>query len=171
VRTVPSFLTCLTFLWACSPSKKVEPVADWRRVPVSIELRLAEGSAGPELVPAVVHGQRKTVYLRPEPRLSNTDIARVAAIKSRIGQGLILEVWLTRAGGRRMAEMTGRHIGDSLAILINSVLISVPLIRDTLGPGTQHPFDIGVPLGPKEADQLARAVSQTWPSSPRKASK
>ncbi|HEX6433389.1 MAG TPA: hypothetical protein VFZ87_04080, partial [Gemmatimonadales bacterium] len=54
-RTVPTVLTILTFL-ACSPSKKPEVVADWRRVPVSIELRLAEGSSGPGLVPAAVHG-------------------------------------------------------------------------------------------------------------------
>jgi hypothetical protein len=162
-------LTFSTFLWACSPSKKIEPVADWGRVPVSIELRLAERSPGPGLVPAAVHGQRNTLYLRPEPRLSNTDIARAEAIKSRIGQGLILQVWLTTAGAKRMADLTRRHIGDPLAVLINSVVVSVPTIQKTLGSGSRGPYDLGVPLEPKQADQLARAVSQTWPAA-RKAS-
>jgi preprotein translocase subunit SecD len=158
---VTSFLVCGLATWACSP-KKTETVADWRRVPVSIELRMAERSSGAGLVPAVVHGQGKTVYLHPEKGLSNTHIAKVEAIKSRIGQGLILEVWLTSAGARRIADLTGRHIGDGLAILINSVVVAVPTIQDTLSPGTRMPFKVGVPLGPKETGQLAQAVSRTW---------
>jgi preprotein translocase subunit SecD len=168
---VPSLAIGALALWACSPSKTPAVAADWRRVPVSIELRLAERSPGPRLVPAVVHGQRATLYLHPEPHLSNTDIARVEAVKSRIGQGLILEVWFTRAGARKLADLTGGHIGDSLAVVINSVVVAVPIIRDTLNSGTGMPYDIGVPLGPKEADQLAQAVSQTWTPRPRKASR
>jgi preprotein translocase subunit SecD len=152
--------------WACSASEKAK-AADWQQVPVSIELRLAEGSPAPGLVPAVVHGQGRTVYLHSEPRISNTDIARVEAVKTRIGQGLILQVWLTRAGAKRLAELTGRHIGDSLAVLINSIVVSVPPIQDTLDSGTQMPNDIGVPLGPEEAGELAQAVSKTWPVSRR----
>jgi preprotein translocase subunit SecD len=166
---VPSLAICALAAWTCSPSKKIEPVADWRRVPVSIELRLVERSPGPELVPTAVHGQRNTVYLHPETQLSNADIARVGATKSRIGQGLILEVWLTTAGARRMADLTRRHVGDSLAVLINSAVVAVPTIQGSLDAGTQMPYDIGVPLGPKEAGQLARAVSQTWPPAQRKA--
>jgi hypothetical protein len=70
-----------------------------------------------------------------------------------------------------LADLTGGHIGDSLAVVINSVVVAVPIIRDTLNSGTGMPYDIGVPLGPKEADQLAQAVSQTWTPRPRKASR
>jgi preprotein translocase subunit SecD len=138
-------------------------VADWRRVPVAIELRLAQGSPGPELVAAPVYRRRQTVYLHPEAQLSNADIARVEAVKTRIGKGLILEVWHTRQGARRIAELTRQHIGDSLAILINSVVVAVPIIQETLNPGTQRSNAIGVPLEPEEANQLALAVSKTWP--------
>jgi preprotein translocase subunit SecD len=168
-RAFLTFLTFLTFL-ACSAENKVEAVADWRRVPVSVELRPAERSSGPGLVPAAVHRQGKTVYLYPETGLSNTHIARVEATKARIGQGLILEVYLTKSGARRMADLTRRHMGDPLAVLINSVVVAVPTIQEALGSGSQGPYDIGVPLGPKEADQLARAVSQTW-TAPAKARK
>lgn len=151
-------------MWSCSPSsEKVKP-ANWSQVPVTIELRLAERSARPGLIPAAVHGQGKTVYLHAEAGLSNTEIARVESIKSRIGQGLILEVWPTRAGARRIADLSGRHIGSGLAILINSVVVSVPTIQDTLNASTRMPFKIGVPLGPKEASKLAQAVSKTWPA-------
>jgi preprotein translocase subunit SecD len=151
--------------WACSSSSEKAKAADWRQVPVSIELRLAEGAAGPELIPAVVHGRGDTVYLHSEAQLSNTHIARVEAVKTRIGQGLILQVWLTRAGARRMADVTAHHIGDSLAVLINSVVVAVPIIQEAINPGTKEPSDIGVPLTPEESGQLARAVSMTWPPS------
>ena len=132
-------------------------------MPVSIEMRLAKGAAGPGLTPAPVYGQGKTVYVT-SPEISNAHISRVEAVKTRIGEGLILEVWLTKAGAKRIADLTSKHIGDSLAILVNSVVLSVPVIRETINPGTQRPSDIGVPLAAKEAGQLARAVSQTWPA-------
>lgn len=148
--------------WGCSPDGKAR-APDWKRVPVSLELRLAQGSPAPGLVRAAVYGQGKTVYLHPEAELSNRDIAKVEAVKTRIGQGLILQVWLTRPGASRLKEATRRHIGDSLAVLIDSVVMAVPLIQQALGSDPRLPIDIGVPLDPKEAQQLAASVSQTWP--------
>lgn len=152
--------------WACSPSS--HKTTDWGQVPVSIELRLAKGASGPGLVPAAVYGQSDSVYLDAEAALSNTHIARVEAVKTRIGTGLILQVWLTKAGAERMADFTAHHIGDSLAVLVDSVVVGVPIIQEAINPGTKRPFDVGVPLGPEEAGQLARAVSKTWPASQSK---
>jgi preprotein translocase subunit SecD len=154
--------------WACSPGVKAR-VPDWKRVPVSIELRLAEGSAAPGLVPAAVYGQGKTVYLHPETQLTNSDIVRVEAVKTRIGKGLILQIWLTRAGASRLKQATGGHIGDSLAVLIDSVVLAVPVIQQAIGGDQKLPFDIGVPLEPEETQRLAASVARTWPAakSPR----
>jgi preprotein translocase subunit SecD len=151
---------------ACAPADKAR-VPDWQRVPVSLEVRLAEGSPGPGLVAAEVHGQGKTVYLHPEAQLSNSDIVRVEAVKTRIGQGLILQIWLTRAGAARLKEATGRHIGDSLAVMIDSVVVAVPVIQEAIGSDPKQPIDMGVPLEPKEAQQLAASVSRTWPPAKR----
>jgi preprotein translocase subunit SecD len=148
---------------ACASGERAKAV-DWRQVPVSIEMRLAHGAAGPDLISAPVYGQNKTVYVSSEPELSNAHVARVEAVKTRIGKGLILEVWLTSAGAKRIAAMTANHIGDSLAVLVNSVVVAVPIIRDTIDPGTRRSFDLGVPLEPEETGRLARAVSQTWRS-------
>jgi preprotein translocase subunit SecD len=163
VNTFHCSLFTLFGLLACSPSGDKAKAVDWRQVPVTIEMRLAKGAPGEGLVPAPVYGQGKTVYVGSEPELSNAHVAKVEAVKTRIKEGLILEVWLTNAGARRIADVTANHIGDSLAILVNSVVVSVPVIRETINPGTKRPSDIGVPLRAKEADQLARAVSQTWP--------
>jgi hypothetical protein len=164
VPTFPTFLTFLTFI-ACSPSgdnAAVKP--DWSRVPVSVELRLAQGTSGPELVRREVYGQGRTVYLQPRAQISNGDIARVEALKTRIGKGVILQVWYTRSGARKIAEFTRQHIGDSLAVLINSTVVAIPVIQQPIDPGTQTSSDIGVPLEPKEANQLAAAVAKTWPA-------
>lgn len=158
------FAICLSVIaaWACSPGGNARG-PDWNRVPVSLELRLAAGSPAPGLVPAAVYGQGKTVYLHPEVQVSNSDIVRVEAIKTRIGKGLILQIWLTKAGASRLKEATGRHIGDSLAVLIDTVVMAVPVIQQAIGRNPQLPFDIGVPLEAREAQQLAASVSRTWP--------
>ena len=164
--TVPTFLTFLTFLTlpACSGSgDKPAAKPDWGRVPVAVELRLAQGASGPQLVGREVYGQGRTVYLNPQAQISNADIARAEAVKTRIGKGLILQVWYTKSGARKIAELTRQHIGDSLAVLINSVVVAIPIIREPINAGTQTSSDIGVPLEPKEANQLALAVSKTWP--------
>jgi preprotein translocase subunit SecD len=106
------------------------------------------------------------VYLLPEPRLSGRDIGRVEAIKTRIGKGLILQVWFTPGGAARIKEVTGKHVGDSLAVLIDSVVVSVPLIQQAIGGDPKLPNDIGVPLEAEEAQDLAAAVAKTWPPTP-----
>ena len=111
-----------------------------------------------------MYGQGKTVYLHPESQLSNSDIVRVEAVKTRIGQGLILQIWLTRSGAARLKEATGRHIGDSLAVLIDSVVLAVPVIQQAIGGDPKLPIDMGVPLEAKEAQQLAASVARTWPA-------
>ena len=160
-RIAISLLVTVTL--GCSPNPKARG-PDWQKIPVTLELRLARGAPGPGLVPAPVYGQAKTVYLHSEAELSNSDIARVEAVKTRIGKGLILQVWLTKAGAARVKEATGRHIGDSLAVLIDSVVVAVPVIEQAIGGDPKLPNDIGVPLEPKEAQQLAAAVSKTWPA-------
>ncbi len=150
-------------LGACSPAREKEPAPDWRQVPVSLELRLAESAPGPGLVPAMIYGQPDTLYLHPQPRLSAEHIARVEAAKTMGEKGLVLAVWFTKTGARQLADMTGNHIGDTLAVLINSVVVSAPVIQETMGGDTKLPSHIGVPLDPAAARQLALAVSKTWP--------
>jgi preprotein translocase subunit SecD len=102
------------------------------------------------------------IYLHAKPEISNKDIARVEAIKTRIGKGLVLNVWLTKAGAARMAEVTARHIGDTLAVVVDSTVISAPIIQSILG-GTRLPMAIGLPLDPEDVELLAKAVAKTWP--------
>ena len=152
----------LVAVWACSQGPKAR-APDWKRVPVTLELRLARSAPRPGLVPTAVYGQGKTVHLHPGPLLSNRDIERVEAVQTRIGKGLILQVWLTKAGSARVNDATARHVGDSIAVLVDSVVVAIPVIQQAIGGDPKLPNDIGVPLEPKEAQQLAGAVAKTWP--------
>jgi hypothetical protein len=42
--------------------------------------------------------------------------------------------------------------------------MAVPVIQQAIGGNPKLPIDIGVPLEPKEAQQLAASVSKTWPA-------
>lgn len=40
---------------------------------------------------------------------------------------------LSRIGGRRFAELTGQHIGDQIAIVLDGEVMSAPVVRDRIG--------------------------------------
>jgi preprotein translocase subunit SecD len=161
-RLLPLFPPLPLFPLALLSCSSEKPPPDWRRVPVTIELSLAQAAAGAGLVPATVYGQNKKVYLSPGSGLSSQEIARVEATKTMTGSGLVLDVWLTASGAKRLVELTSKHFGENLAVLIDSTVVTVPPIRDTVNVGTKLPFSIGVPLGRQDADRLASAIAKTW---------
>ncbi len=40
---------------------------------------------------------------------------------------------LSRIGGRRFGELTGQHIGDRIAIILDGEVVSAPVVRDRIG--------------------------------------
>jgi hypothetical protein len=147
--------------WACRPPAETAPGPNWQQVPVLIELRLAASAPSPGLTPAAVYGEPDTVYLHSKVELANEHVARIEPLE--LPDGLVLQVWLTGEGAQRLWKVTAGHIGDSLAILINSVVISVPIIQEALTPHFERPSQLTVPLQAAQAKQLANAVSKTWP--------
>jgi preprotein translocase subunit SecD len=164
-NVVPNRFLLSLIAIACSSPRQQRP-PDWSQVPVSVEMALAQGAPGQGLLPSIVYGQGHTVYLDPHARIGSADIARVEATKAMTGTGLVLDVWLTKSGAKRLAELTGKHIGDSLAVLVDSVVLSVPPILDTINIGNRlpNPFSVGVPMPYEDARKVAAAVAKTWPA-------
>jgi hypothetical protein len=157
-------------LSACAGATSGRDVhADWGRVPVTIDLRLAVPAPGPGLVLAVVYGRGDTTYLDPRALLANPHITRAEALV--IPEGLAVNVWLTPEGKSRWRELMTQHVGEHLAVLINSILVTEPSLVQGDPPGVtvpaqpnmDVPVTITVPVARKQADQLARAISETWP--------
>ena len=48
---------------------------------------------------------------------------------------------LSRIGGRRFGELTGQHIGDRIAIILDGEVVSAPVVRDRIGARGQ--IDLG----------------------------
>ncbi len=45
----------------------------------------------------------------------------------------IVQFQLTRAGGRRFGDVTGRHVGDRIAIVLDREVVSAPVVRSRIG--------------------------------------
>ncbi|MEX2528518.1 MAG: protein translocase subunit SecD [Gemmatimonadota bacterium] len=59
---------------------------------------------------------------------------------------------LSRQGGRRFSDLTGQHIGDNIAIVLDNEVVSAPVVRDRIGARGQ--IDLGqAPM--EEARDLA----------------
>ena len=156
--------------WACgAPGPDPIPSPDWRQVPVSIELRLAQSSPAPGLIAAVVYGGGDTVYLNSKVELPSIQISRAEAQDQ--PNGLAINLWHTEEGRDQWKRLQAEHVGEHLAVLVNSVVVAPPAIiagvpKDMVdaeyAPDT--PLTVMVPLPREQAKDLAQAVSQTWPA-------
>jgi hypothetical protein len=67
-----------------------------------------------------------------------------------------IEVSLTDAGGKRLAEITRQEVGRRLAIVIDGRLCSAPVIRERISGGT---FEISGVFSDEEAQTLAGKIN------------
>lgn len=166
------FLLAFTFpSWACtSPEPQAASTPNWQRTPVSIELRLAKLTPAAGFTSEAVHGEDDTVYVSASAVLSNPHIARVEPGEQ--PDALYLSVWLTEQGMDRFDQLMTKHVGEHLAVLINSVVIGPPPtiapppegMVESLRPDPQIPLTVSLHLPPEQWQQLAKAVRQTWPT-------
>ena len=89
--------------------------------------------------------------LRPAVELSGRDIRQARAIVDNNGMPAVA-FSLTPDGGRRFADLTARHVGRQLAIVLDGRIQSAPVIQDAIvgGEGT-----IQGTFTPQEAGDLA----------------
>jgi preprotein translocase subunit SecD len=115
-------LTGTGFLPAENPDDKAK---------VKVEFRLAEAAPAEGLTEATEQGTNKKVYLHKIADLTNSDIERAKLGKDADGKPVV-EISFTKDGGKKMAKLTGDHIGKSLAILIDGKVIMAPRINDPI---------------------------------------
>jgi preprotein translocase subunit SecD len=92
------------------------------------EIRRAEDTPGPGLVEATEERTGEKVYLYPEVIVTNTDIIEARAEKDDADEYYHVNLNLSNEAGARMAEVSGRHVGRPLAILINGKVVSVAIV-------------------------------------------
>ena len=92
------------------------------------EIRLAEDEAADELIEAEIVGTDNKVYLHKTVVAASKDIAEASVILDAIGKPAIA-ITFTDEGANKIAEVTERHHGKRLAILVDGQVISAPIIR------------------------------------------
>jgi SecDF, P1 head subdomain len=99
---------------------------------VRFEVRMAEEAPGDGLRAAVVADSKRTVYLHRDVVVSNGDIAKAEALRSRVDDSYSLVVMFTADGARKMEAATRDRSGQSLALLIDGEVVTCPTIRATI---------------------------------------
>ena len=121
---------------------------------VRFEVRLAEETPGTGLREAPVGVQPRVVYISDEAVLTNTDIAYAQVVPGASPEQFGVEVHLSESGGARMREMTRRHIGRPVALMLDGLVVAAPTVRSEIG-------DVGLLTGDvsrAEAERIVRGI-------------
>jgi len=80
-----------------------------------------------------VRSTGETVFLAPEASLTVDDLETAEAVRGR--QTAALKLTFTRSGTRRFAELTEKHQGEALAVIIGGETITASVIRAAIPSG------------------------------------
>ena len=100
---------------------------------VKLELRLAFSEAAPGLLEAEDESNR-TIYIQPVAFLSNEHV-RFAGVTTAERGIPAVAIYFTPEGSRIWATVTGGHIGEPVAILLDGVVVTAPIVRERLDGG------------------------------------
>ncbi len=121
---------------------------------VRFEVRLAEETPGAGLREAPVGVRPRVVYISDEAVLTNTDIANAQIVPGASPEQFGVEVHLSEGGSARMREMTRRHIGRPVALMLDGLVVAAPIVRSEIG-------DVGLLTGGfsrAEAERIVRGI-------------
>ncbi|MCG6986611.1 MAG: protein translocase subunit SecD [Gemmatimonadetes bacterium] len=88
---------------------------------------------GSEVVGRGTRNYKRLYVLTKKPFLTGDMLENAVAGRDPQFNESQVEFTLSRAGGRRFEEFSGQHIGDYLAIVLDSTVMSAPVIKDRIG--------------------------------------
>ncbi len=98
---------------------------------VRFEVRLAEDSPVAGFEPIQLPTGR-TVYLHPQPVVSNADIAATQIVPVSGTSAFDVEVRFNAEGAEKMVRAMRGHVGKPIAILIDGAVVGVPVLRSPI---------------------------------------
>jgi len=108
---------------------------------------------GGDLVQQGVRSYEQLYVLTAEPFLTGDQLIDAQAQRDPQFNQSIVTFELSRVGGRRFADLSGRNVGNNLAIVLDGQVMSAPVLRDRIGARGQIEMGAGTPL--EEARELA----------------
>lgn len=101
-----------------------------------------------------------THHVAVEPVVSHEDIAQaIAAYDAQSGMPVV-NIRLEEASAERFAVFTRAHIGTRLAVMVDGVVISTPMINDAITSGN---LVISGHMSMAEAERIAHAITPPPP--------
>jgi preprotein translocase subunit SecD len=92
---------------------------------------------GADLVGSGTMLYRRLYVLEPEAFITGDMLENAVANRDPQYNQPLVNFQLSRRGGRRFSEVTGQHVGDFLAIVLDGEVMSAPVIRDRIGASGQ----------------------------------
>lgn len=108
---------------------------------------------GGDIVQQGVRSYEQLYVLSEEPFLTGDMLVDAVAQRDPQFNQSIVTFELSRVGGRRFQDFSGRNVGNYLAIVLDGQVMSAPVIRDRIGARGQIEMGQGTPL--EEARELA----------------
>jgi SecD-like export protein len=96
---------------------------------VRFEARLAEDAPGLGLRAVRIPANGRTIYLHPEPIVTNSDIAQARVVEGDGGRTFSVAITFTADGAAKMLRATQGHIDRPLAILFDGEVALAPTVR------------------------------------------
>lgn len=129
-----TLMLCIALLFASIASAR----------PATVEARPVVAAGGSELP------TRDGAHLRVGALIAPLAVARAEAVAAEV------RVDLDEKSGRAFADASARHVGERIALIVDGVIVSAPVLRDPIVRGK-----LWITLrSPADAQSLARALTQ-----------
>jgi hypothetical protein len=149
-----------------APPPAVVPSPPESAEPPLLELRLSHTEPAPGLVPMEHNGE--TLFVEPEPLVSEADIVHVRAMwDADAPEEILLIVRCTLEASDRVERATSQHLDEPVAILWQSRLRAAPVVRSFVGcERAAMGFDL---RDEAEGVEIETLVRERWPGDPPEA--
>jgi preprotein translocase subunit SecD len=97
--------------------------------PPSFEIRRAETKAGDGLIEATVPGSANKIYVHKTADIVAADVATARVTND---EKPAVEIEFTEQGHKKVTQLTEKHLGKPLAIMVNGKVIAAPVVRSAI---------------------------------------
>jgi preprotein translocase subunit SecD len=126
--------------------------------PAFFQIRIASEAEKPDHDRMRMALGESSVYVSRSTTVADDAVIRMRATHAE--NGLVLDVTLSSEGAQRLAAATRSQVGQHLAVLLNSELVSAAPIVSPLGNGR---LLVGAQLPPEKAAQVQAKIAERWP--------